>query len=564
MTAAPDWSNFGQPGVPLDSLGKAFDRAVGLVEDSMKTLHGKSWGGGLSKADKGATFTAPNPVGHSVLIDPNLWQSNAEFRQRPSSLGWGTLRRMAKTPLISSIIQVRLAQIAEFCKPQDNPYLPGFKIALRHGRKNPTRTELRMMEDLSAWLMQCGVVTDQRQTITRPGFSTFAKAIMRDSLTYDQACAEIVPGRGARLARDGKSTPARIQWVDASTIRISQAAMDAYGLPEDDFTTPRHVQVIEEVVVAEYEPARMLFGVRNPSTSINQHGYGISEQEMMVRIITAWLNVFDRNSRYFTQGFTGRGFLNFKTGTDQPALTEAQMRMIKRELMLLGTGATGSHRLAAMNTAGAEFINVGNDVQDAQWMGFSDQAVKLACALHLMEPTEINHIFGNSGQASAMGNANSAERVETSRARGLVPLVGNFFDWINRWVIWQIDSDFKLVATGTQHRDEAEQLALDKDRVTTYMHINEVRALRDLPPDPHGDVVLNPAYLQAMQMSGDDDSDETPAEAMDIASLFESPMAEDTAEDGGDSGQGAPKLVDDQQRLSASRRGHLRTTTINL
>lgn len=520
--------------------------------------------------------------GQAIRIDPNRWGVTASgYYERPG-LSWSTLARMAGTSLIASIIGVRTRQIQEYCRPQVNTYLPGYQVRLRSRKKHPTRTETVMSEDLARWVQQCGVITDSRQAITRPGFAGLMTALMEDSLTYNQACAEVIPTVGTRLRRDGAPTPARLQVVDASTIRAAECP-DDNGWADDDFTSPRWVQVIDGHVVREFEPSRLMVGIRSQSSSIYRFGYGVSELELVVQVLTAWLNVFNRNSAYFDKGFTSRGFFNFRQDKETPALTEAQMAAIRREIKLSATGNAGHHRVGVINSPGVEFISPGSEAQDAQWLGFSDQGVKLVCAIHGMDPAEINFTYGNTGQSSAMGGASIEEKVEASRARGLTPLVRASFDWIDRWVIQQIDPDFEIVPTGLG-RDELDELDLDQKKVSSIYTLNEVRATKDLPPIKGGDVVLNPSYLQALGMSqGQDDGggeDDGGAPEMDMSSLFgegprepqqpnpqsdaEAARANSPAPPGG-AGQALVKQQPEERPLAASRgAGSMRRTTITL
>lgn len=555
-----------------EALADAFDRFAGAAGVDWATFASGFVDGGLAKS-----FGASQPVGQAVQVDPYRWAAAGQgYFERPSRMGWGTLKRMAETPIIASIIGVRVGQVQQYAVPQENQYLPGFQIRLRNRKKHPTRTETRMIEDLTQWVVQCGTITDSRQLLIRSGLTAFTAAVIRDSLTYDQLCAEVIPTRGSRLRRDGAPVPARLQWVDASTIRIAECFDDGMGVPDDDFDTPRHVQVVDGVVVGEFEPSRLMFGVRNPATSIYQMGYGVAEQELLARVLTAWLNVFTRNYNYFTQGFNARGFLNFKQDANSPALDEKQMYAVRRELQILAAGVGGAHRVVTTSSPGVEFVNIGGEVVDAQWLGFSDQGVKLICALHRIDPAEINHMYGNTGQTSAMGGSPMAEKVEESKARGLVPLVNFYFDCLNRWVIQQVDPDFEIAPTGTSSREEGDEIELDTKRVTSIMTLDEVRARRDLPPMKRGgDVVLNPAYLQAVGMSsgdggdgqGQDEGGDAPEE-LDTSSFF-SPQqdGQDDQQFGGDAPDvgGAPKpVIQQSQPLAASRVRRMQRTTITL
>jgi len=455
----------------------------------------------------------------SLLFDPYSWYSgNQEFHQRPLSLDWNTLRRMAAAPPISAIIKRRCEDAEDFCHPEENPYLPGFKVRMRNRKAAPSRAALRMIEELERFILQGGVVEDMRQVQLRDSFSTFVKKVVRDSLTYDQLCFEVVPSRLSRIG--GGFRPARFVAAPAHTIRIANTTQDGHALPDDDFETPRWVQVYDEVVVNEYRPAELCFAVRNPRSDLEFVGYGYSELEMLVTIVTAWLNAFEYNRRFFSQGAGIPGILNLKG----QVVNEKIMRAFKRELQMLVTGAQNAHRLPVTSAEGMEFINLHSTNREMEYSAWMDLLTKLACALYSMDPAEIGFNFGNTGQQSSMGSANQVEKIAESRERGLKPLIRFIFAQLNRFVIWQIDPDFEVVAQGLRQNSESTDIDLDVKRLGAYMTIDQLRARNDMPPMPDGTgaCILNPIWLQFSQAAAQagDGGGEPPAPDMDTDGLF--------------------------------------------
>lgn len=461
----------------------------------------------------------------SLLVDPYSWYSGSQdFHQRPLSLDWNTLRRMAAAPPISAIIKRRCEDAEEFCQPEENPYLPGFKVRMRNRKAAPSRAALRMIDELERFVLQGGVVEDMRQVQVRDSFPAFVKKVVRDSLTYDQLCFEVVPSRLSRIG--GGFRPARFVAAPAHTIRIANTSQDGHALPDDDFETPRFVQVYDEVVMNEYRPSELCFAVRNPRSDLEFVGYGYSELEMLVTIVTAWLNAFEYNRRFFSQGAGIPGILNLKG----QVVNEKIMRAFKRELQMLVTGASNAHRLPVTSAEGMEFVNLHSTNREMEYSAWMDLLTKLACALYSMDPAEIGFNFGNTGQSSSMGQANQVEKIAESRERGLKPLIRFLFAQLNRFVIWQIDPDFEIVAQGLRSNSEADDLELDSKRAQTYMTLDQIRARYDMPamPDGKGECILNPTWIQFSQAAaaasqGQDGPDVPP---MDTGGLFDVPEAQ--------------------------------------
>ncbi len=458
----------------------------------------------------------------SLLFDPYSWYSGSqEFHTRPLSLDWNTMRRMAAAPPISAIIKRRCEDAEEFCHPEENPYLPGFKVRMRSRKAAPSRAALRMIEELERFVLQGGVVEDMRQVQVRDDFPTFVKKVVRDSLTYDQLCFEIVPSKLSRFG--GGFRPARFIAAPAHSMRIATTSHDGHALPDDDFETPRFVQVYDEVVINEYRPSELCFGIRNPRSDLEFCGYGYSELEMLVTIATAWLNAFEYNRRFFSQGAGIPGILNLKG----QVVNERIMRAFKRELQMLATGAQNAHRIPVTSAEGMEFINLHSTPREMEYSAWMDLLTKLACALYSMDPAEIGFNFGNTGQQSSMGSANQVEKIGESRERGLKPLIRFLFSQLNRFVIWQIDPDFEIVAQGLRSNSESDDLDLDAKRAATYMTVDQIRARYDMPAmeSGKGACILNATWLQFQAAAqGEQDGAGQQIPPMDTAVLFSAPQ----------------------------------------
>lgn len=500
--------------------------------------------GPLFQAAHEASLAVANDP-YAALVNAIVPGSGGTVGSPSNQMNWAVLQRAAMTPLISSIQKVLLDQISEFCRPSESDYSPGFKVRLRNRREAGTPASARMCRKFETFISQCGYVEDRRQLLTRAGLTDLTVACMRDSLTYDQMTYETVPTQSLNAA---DQRPALIRKVDASTIRLSDQMIGAYGLPDTDYTSTRYFQVIGGLPVAEFNATQMVFGVRNASTSIYQCGYGISEIQMLMSIVTAWLNAFGRNAKYFEQGFGGRGFL--VDASDEP-LNPQQAADLKTDIQAFMTGTQGAHRLGIIQRK-MEFMQLGNDVQDQQWSAWSDLQVKLACAIYGVEPASINHIFGNQGQASAMGSVKTAEREDTTRRRGLIPKVRWWFEMLDRSLIQQYDPNFELVPTGIE-TDEAGSLELATKKLQ-FSTINEIRASYDLPPRPDGDIIGSTIGVQSAQMlAAKEQEPDEPAELLDMGSLFGGVDEDDrSSAEAEDAGQA---LREDDGPLQASRRG---------
>ncbi len=89
---------------------------------------------------------------------------------------------------------------------------------------------------------------------------------------------------------------------------------------DDAQSTIQYKQVFEGMIArrrhdnsqVEFSRRDLMFGIRNPRTDWILGGYGISEVEDLINIITSYLFSYQYNSSFFTQGTVAKGFLHFK------------------------------------------------------------------------------------------------------------------------------------------------------------------------------------------------------------------------------------------------------------
>jgi hypothetical protein len=236
-----------------------------------------------------------------LLEDP--YEPVASFggwRERPSVVSYGMLEVLARRVApFTAYLQTRMNQLIDYAEPQRDQHGTGFVVRKRSHGLEPVRQGARVQkawtEDARAvqiahWLVQCGRTPryDARTGDRRDGFLTFLRKLVRDSLIQDQGNIEKQRDRGGNL----------LAWrvLDAKTIRIASrdvSLVNAFGEPI------RYAQVIDGTVAAEFSGHDISFCIRNPRSDIRTFGYGFSELEMMIAVVTAILNGFEHNSRYF-------------------------------------------------------------------------------------------------------------------------------------------------------------------------------------------------------------------------------------------------------------------------
>lgn len=422
-----------------------------------------------------------NPKG--LLYDPFALIDQLGYRDRPSGLTYATLRETAKrVPTYLAIEQTRLTQVSNFATPQIDKRDPGFEIKLRDDKATPSKEDTRRMIQLTDWMLQTGSTWGPG----RDDFKTFLRKFTRDSLELDQGCFEVV--------RNRKGVPAEFYCIDGATIRLADVPPGAET--QTDADTVKYVQVYDEIIIAEFSPTDLCFGVRNPRSDIRVNGYGYSEIEMLIQVVTASLWAFEYNRKFFSQGTSAKGILNFKG-----SVPDSKIDAFRRQWQMTLSGVANSWRTPMTNCDDLQWVNLSQTNRDMEFSSWMDWLIKVTCAVCQFDPAEINFTYGNSGQTGQMFATPVDQKLKQSKDRGLRPLLDDISQWLNVNLIWRLDPRYKLAFIGLDARSADQAVALGKQKVTFLMTVDELRAEDDLPPlpDGKGECVLDPTWLQFAQ-----------------------------------------------------------------
>lgn len=422
----------------------------------------------LEKAIREARERVAQP--EAVFYDPMSMFMGSEWLQSPNRvMDFYTLRAMAKNPIIGSIVQTRINQVAAFCQPKQSAYDQGFKIVA--GKDS----EAKEIKELTQWIYTVGL----------PGYGeasleTFIRKFMRDSLVLDQACAEVV------FRRNGQ--PAYMVAVDSATIRKLPESLEYYAPNEKDF----YCQIVDEQIVARFTQKALMFGVRNPQTDLPAAGYGFSELEILVRVISSILNTDRFNASMLQSGGTAKGIMVVKGDASQP-----QMESFKRDFREATRNAASYWRVPVLQMGKdgtVEWIQLDRSNRDMEYGKLFDFLVKQACGVYQMDPSEINWTT-SPGDATTVFEAGADKKQDMSQKRGLRPLLTFLSTLLNHHVVQVINEEYRLEFVGMD-RDRSQDAEIRAKEVTNYRTINEMREELGLEPIEQGDIILNDLYLQ--------------------------------------------------------------------
>lgn len=436
----------------------------------------------------------------AFFIDPLEFNSNLGYKDKPFSLTYTTLKRMSKTPIINSIIKTRKNQVADFAEPQENKYSTGFVI-----RKKPKFGIEQKMDNkdkkiayaITEFILKGGNVSEWEHD----DFDTFIRKIVDDSLTYDQLTFECIRNRRGQLES--------FMATDAATFRMADSYFDKdydnvffqrnganVWADRNDFGPkvhgyhPAYVQVYQNVKVNEFYPWELCFGVRNPSTSIYANGYGCSELEELINVVTSMLWGDEYNRRFFSQGSAPKGLLRIK-GTNN----EVALQQFKQQWQSMITGVMQSWKTPVVE-ADVDWIDLQKNNRDMEYSSWMEYLIKLSCAIYSIDPSEIGWDISRSSGNGGLFEGSQEQRLKHSKDKGLYPLLKFFQRKINKYIIEQINPDFELVFVGLNGLTIEEELDMDIKKVGSFMTVNEAREKYEMKPLEFGDVPTNATLIQ--------------------------------------------------------------------
>jgi hypothetical protein len=420
----------------------------------------------------------------SVKIDDLTITLQGDYIERPGNMSFDMLRAMVdQTPVLGAVMLTRIRQVNAFCKVQESGDGPGFTINHIDKTHQLTKSEDESVQLLQRFFINCGWEFNprKRKILGRDTFSSFMAKAVRDSLVMDSCAIETEFKRDRSLGIDG------LYAVDGATIRLCSEE----GYRGDDKIYA--LQVIQGQIRAAYSHYDLVYEPRNPQSNVLTAGYGLSETELLVRVVTGFLNAMTLNIRGFSDNSIPRGVLHMtgNYGADDLAA-------FKRYWNSMVKGVNNSWTVPVMiskdQESKASFENFGvefNEMYFSKWMTF---LASIICAVYGIAPDEINFESFSSGK-SALSGSDTAERLADSKDKGLRPLLSYFENLFTDYVLGDFGDKYVFRWTGVDEVDQEKRHELKK----AILSINEIRAQEGYEKSDAvwGDAPANPSLVGA-------------------------------------------------------------------
>lgn len=469
----------------------------------------------------------------SVVLDDLQIAIMGDYIERPGMMDFQSLRAMIdQTPVLSAVLLTRIRQVQAFCKVQESGHGPGFVIRHANVSHKLTDEERKTTELLQRFIANCGWEFNprQRKRMGRQSLRQFMAMSVRDSLSMDSTPIETEFKRNKALGLDG------FYAVDGATIRL--CTENGYKGNDEVFA----LQVIQGQIRAAYDYSNLIYEPRNPRSDVMTAGYGLSETELLIKVVTGFLNAMTLNIRGFSDNSIPKGVLHLSGNYG-----DADLAAFKRYWNGMVKGVNNAWSVPVMvskdQESKASFENFGvqfDEMYFSKWMTF---LTSIICAVYGIAPEEIN-FESFAASKSSLSGSDTGERLADSKDKGLHPLMSYYENIFSDYILAEFGDSYVFRWTGLDEDDQDKRHELKK----MTMSVNEMRAELGLEKQDAswGEAPLNPALIspwsqeqQAAQQPGPDMQGAEQAPGFDPK--------------GGGQGQDGPGAGDDGQQGDAGQ-----------
>lgn len=437
--------------------------------------------------------TAPQRAIKSFFVDPTAPNVHNGWLQSSQTINSYTLRRMANTPIIKSIIETRVEEVADFLEPQADKYSTGFIIRKKgkyfkgDDEEKLTKEDQQKIQLLTEFLLK-GYMDKSLEDVCEGGLMDWGRKTVKDTLVLDKMATELIWNRA-------KTVPMGYVPIDAATIFYADNYNQDGTVNTGINKLPKFVQVYDDVIVNEYMNEELMWGVRNGQTSIYSNGYGESELEVLMATITAMLQGDAYNANIFKVGSMPAGIFRV-----QGNINEARLREFQSQWQSELAGYNNRGKMAFIEADKMEFTDMSKSNRDMEYSKYQEYLIKVACAVYKISPEEIGFSVEGAGRSS-MFQDSGKEKIKYSRDKGLKPLLTFLQSKINKNLIQRIAPEFEFVFVGIEMETEEKELEMAMKKASSFKGLKEVRRERGLSDTiDEDDIILNPVYIQAMQL----------------------------------------------------------------
>ena len=465
----------------------------------------------------GGPMSGPGlPVANPPLLrqSPSEWArvfsliNNGILEDCTPHIEASVLRALAKrNPRCALVLNKITSWILPHFKRQTRENSVCLRVMQRDANKPMTPVAAREARRIEDILHHGGIPTPNPRTDEKAAWDGYGerqawsmhnaiKAFMYDSFTLDRAFIET---EGSAPRRNGTQKEPVMWWMpfDAALIRKADTAIYQPQIRNgtqgtDDINGQvKHVQLNPGTFYSinkEYTWRDGAMLIRNPRTDFLAFGYGESEIEMALMVIIGVLYCLQSNQDWFSRNYIPMGILTLIGNYDKKDITTLRTQL-RQEIGYGGGGGLYNFPIVSTPADNGQARSEWTPVLDRSRFDmvsktFYELCMAVTCGMFDLMPEAVGHSsFG--GPQTSLGDGDPEMVITESKHSCILPRVFQICSFLNHGIVWRINEEFEARVDGleamynTQFLTEAQ---LDLTRQQAGYTMNQIRALRDLPP----------------------------------------------------------------------------------
>lgn len=345
----------------IEGFAKSFEIFFG--QDDPMAVAARSLGIDAPKYSAKSIAAVPSAFTYGTLSLLPDTAANGGLIQWPG-INPDSLRKIVRENIAPQmIIGMRIDDVLRYSQLSDQNWRPGWKIEPVQQTAEHSEDERKQILEAIRFIQQSNIETTYSQVRQRDaqrltGFQKFLSLIVRDSMTYDAIALWTDMDMGGKV----KAYTA----LPGGNIRLATKS----GYMND----PRKFACAVDTggrVIQSFTRDELTFYVRNPRTDPDVFGYGYSEVEMGVRVVSAFQNAFELNASTFDKSAIANGIMTISGGT----VTQKQIDYMTRLFSNMKKGISKAWALPVVGLSGQSKIEIidltrlkGNDVYYKEFM----------------------------------------------------------------------------------------------------------------------------------------------------------------------------------------------------
>lgn len=420
--------------------------------------------------------------------------------------------------IVGSIITLRIQQALEFCHISDDKDNPGWEIALKDPKRSLSSQQKKQKEFLENLLKNTHRDDYEGLEPVTDTFKDLMIKFVRDRYLIDKIVWEMERDKKGQLAAiwvmDGATIlPVLPGGFYGSTSQIGNAAYSGFNKLSEEIRKAKiedippidEISYIQELfygnsgggITAAFRETDVIYDLGNELNDIRYFKQGLSVVEKANIAIVAFINSITFNSNGLSRGSIPK--IAVAMGKDSN-YTQEQLEDAQDEWAANFESMDGQWNIPLLNSD-AKILNLLPNNRDMEYQKYMEFTGALTCSIMGADSAEIGLRLN---QAQSVMSENQDAKQIFSKNRGVREMLGGFAYIVNRLLKfsgYDFAEEFIFRFNGLSTEDKSHEAELLKNKVTTHMTVDEVRAEHDLKPLPEGlgEIILDSVFMQNKQ-----------------------------------------------------------------